>query len=128
MSEIHFRSVIPILRIFDVQKAKDFYVGFLGFQVDWEHQFDGAGPVYMRVSRDDMALHLSEHHGDGSPGAQVFVWMTGLDALHAEVNSRGYAFMRPGIEDTFYNARAMAVIDPFGNQIHFNEDRGTGQA
>jgi len=31
-------SVIPIFRIFDVAKAKEFYAGFLGFTVDWEHQ------------------------------------------------------------------------------------------
>ncbi len=28
----------PILRIFDEAKAKEFYVGFLGFKVDWEHR------------------------------------------------------------------------------------------
>jgi catechol 2,3-dioxygenase-like lactoylglutathione lyase family enzyme len=33
-------QAIPIFRIFDVAKAKEFYVGFLGFQVDWEHRFD----------------------------------------------------------------------------------------
>jgi hypothetical protein len=32
-------QAIPIFRIFDVAKAKEFYVGFLGFQVDWEHRF-----------------------------------------------------------------------------------------
>ena len=31
-----FHQTIPILRIFDVEKAKEFYVGFLGFAVDWE--------------------------------------------------------------------------------------------
>jgi len=30
----------PVLRIFDVEKAKDFYFGFLGFSVDWEHRFE----------------------------------------------------------------------------------------
>lgn len=37
-----FRAV-PIFRIFDVAKAKEFYVGFLGFQVDGEHRFDETG-------------------------------------------------------------------------------------
>lgn len=31
---IAFAKTIPIVRIFDVEKAKDFYVGFLGFAVD----------------------------------------------------------------------------------------------
>ena len=41
-------STIPILRIFSVDKAKEFYVGFLGFAVDWEHRFDDPAPVYMQ--------------------------------------------------------------------------------
>jgi hypothetical protein len=35
-----FQKTIPRLRIFGVEKAKEFYVGFLGFAVDWEHRFD----------------------------------------------------------------------------------------
>jgi hypothetical protein len=33
----------PILRIFGVEKAKEFYVGYLGSSVDWEHH--GSGKV-----------------------------------------------------------------------------------
>ena len=29
------RAVVPILRIVDVERARDFYVGYLGFTVDW---------------------------------------------------------------------------------------------
>jgi len=29
--------------------------------------------------------------------------------------------MRPGIEDTFYGARLVGVIDPFNNRLRFNE-------
>ena len=46
MAEPTFRTV-PILRIFDVAKAKEFYVGFLGLQVDWEHRFEPDAPVYI---------------------------------------------------------------------------------
>lgn len=27
----------PILRIFDETKAREFYAGFVGFSIDWEH-------------------------------------------------------------------------------------------
>lgn len=112
---------IPQLRIFDETKAKDFYVGFLGFHIDWEHRFEPAMPLFMQATLGNLVLHLSEHHGDGSPGASVFVWMKGLDAYHAEITSKGYPNMRPGIKDAFYQARCMSVTDPFGNRIHFNE-------
>jgi len=55
---------IPILRIFDEAKAREFYVDFLGFTVDWEHRFNDDAPLYMQVSRDGCVLHFSEHYGD----------------------------------------------------------------
>ena len=114
-------QTIPLLRVFDAQKAKDFYVGFLGFHVDWEHRFDPAAPLYTQVSLGKLVLHLTEHHGDCCPGAKVFVWMTGLDEYHREITAKGYPYMRPGVEQAFYGARCMEVIDPFGNRISFNE-------
>jgi len=118
---IEFLQVTPILRIFDVAKAKEFYIEFLGFQFDWEHRFDERAPVYMQVSRNGCVLHLSEHHGDCCPGSTVFVTMTGIDEFHAEITAKNYGFNRPGLERAFYGAKCVEVIDPFGNRIRFNE-------
>jgi predicted enzyme related to lactoylglutathione lyase len=112
---------VPTFRIFSVEKAKEFYLGFLGFQVDWEHRFDDRAPLYMQVSRAGCVLHLSEHHGDCCPGSTVFLRVRGLDDYHREITAKGYGFMRPGIESTFHNSRCMTVIDPFGNRIRFDE-------
>jgi len=114
-------QAIPIFRIFDVDKAKEFYVGFLGFHLDWEHRFQDGFPIYMQVSRNGLVLHLSEHHGDCCPGSTVIVQTTGLEEYHREITARGYRFMRPGIELAPWNARVMEVIDPFGNRLRFNE-------
>ncbi len=89
---------IPILRIFDEAKAREFYVGFLGFVVDWEHRFGADFPLYMQVSRGGCQLHLSEHHGDASPGAQVRIAVGDLEALHAELIGKEYKYNRPGIQ------------------------------
>ena len=118
---VSFLKTIPLLRIFDVGKAKEFYVHFLGFAVDWEHRFDEASPAYIQISRGDLLLHLTGHHGDCCPGSTVFVWMGGIDEFHRDLSSKGYKSMRPGIETTFYGARCVEVIDPFGNRIRFNE-------
>ncbi len=115
-------QVIPILRIFDVEKAREFYVGFLGMKVDWEHRFDPVAPLYMQVSRGNLVLHLSEHHGDCCPGSTAFVRLTGLEAYHQEITAKGYGYLRPGIELALWNARCMEVIDPFGNRLRFSED------
>jgi catechol 2,3-dioxygenase-like lactoylglutathione lyase family enzyme len=119
-------AAIPILRIFDVAKAKEFYVDFLGLRVDWEHRFGADAPVYMQVSRGDLVLHLSEHHGDCCPGGCVYVRTAGLDAFHREIMAKGYRFMRPGIKPTSWGSRLMEVIDPFGNRLRFDERSGQG--
>ena len=118
---ISFQKTIPILRIFDVAKATDFYVDFLGFALDWEHHFDEGSPAYMQLSRAGMTLDLSEHHGDCCHGSTTFVWMEGIGEFHREIAAKGYGSMRPGIETTFYGARCVEVIDPFGNRLRFNE-------
>ena len=119
---VEFQKAIPVLRIFDVAKAKEFFVGFLGFTVDWEHHFEENAPAYLQVSRAGLTLHLSEHHGDACPGSTGFVWMTGVEEFHREITGKGYKYLRPGIETTFYDAKCVQVIDPFGNRIRFNED------
>jgi catechol 2,3-dioxygenase-like lactoylglutathione lyase family enzyme len=118
---VQFESTIPTFRIFSVEKAREFYLDFLGFKLDWEHRFDDNAPLLMQVSRGPLVFYLSEHHGDGSPGASVAVWLTGIDEFQAELAARHYRYMRPGIELMPWNARVMGVIDPFGNRIHFSE-------
>jgi hypothetical protein len=118
---IEMLQTIPIFRIFSPEKAREFYVGFLGFTVDWEHRFDERAPVYMQISRAGCILHLSEHHGDCCPGSTVFMRMRGVEELHREITAKGYAFLRPGVERTFHNSKCMEVIDPFGNRIRFDE-------
>jgi catechol 2,3-dioxygenase-like lactoylglutathione lyase family enzyme len=120
---IEFQSVTPILRVFDIAKADEFYLGYLGFKVDWDHRFDDNAPLYRQVSRSGLVLHLSEHYGDGSPGIHVRVTMTGLAAYHGELQAKKYRYLRPGIEDgPAPGTKEMAVVDPFGNRITFCQD------
>ncbi|WP_018182686.1 glyoxalase superfamily protein [Kaistia granuli] len=118
---LRFNQIIPILRIFDIAKAMEFYRDFLGFTVDWEHRYHEGMPLYAQISRAGMILHLSEHHGDASPGSTVFVWMRGIEAFHRELLGKKYGYSRPGLEETGYDARMVEVPDPFGNRIRFNE-------
>ena len=115
-------KIIPILRIFDYTKAVEFYIDWLGFQIDWEDRRLNV-PIYLQVSKGDIKLHLSEHHGDCCPGAKVFIECCdgGLKQYHKELNDKNYTYNRPGIEKADWNAIIMEVIDPFGNKLLFNE-------
>ena len=118
-----FTQIIPILRSFDEHKAKECYLDYLGCTLDWDHRFAPGLPLYFQVSRSGLVLHLSEHHGDATPGSSVHIKMTGLHALHTELHAKRYANLRPGIEDTPWGSWQMALIDPFGNTLRLNEDR-----
>ena len=117
--EIRFCSVIPVLRIFDIETAEEFYLGFLGFTVDWDHRFDPTAPLYRQISRGNLILHLSEHHGDGSSGVRVRVMMDGIEAFQREISSKNYPYMKPGLERMPWAMLETGVIDPFGNFIRF---------
>ena len=126
MSEPTFRA-IPVLRIFDRAKAKEFYLDFLGFRLEWQHRFADGAPVYLQIARGDLVLHLSEHHGDGSPGAVVYVRTTGLADFHREITAKDYPFMRPGIERTPWRSMLMEFADPFHNRLRVDEKPAPSQ-
>lgn len=114
-------QAIPILRIFDEIKAKEFYLEFLGMTLDWEHRFEKDFPVYMQVSKGSLVFHLSEHSGDCTPGSKVFVNVSDLDSLFNDITSREYKYNKPLIEQAPWGNRTFTVIDPFSNKVLFNE-------
>jgi catechol 2,3-dioxygenase-like lactoylglutathione lyase family enzyme len=118
-----FTRTIPTLRIFDGAKAREFYIGFLGFKVDFEHRFEPDLPLFMQISLGDVILYLSEHHGDCSPGARIVIEMTGLAAYQADLLAKQYGYARPGLVDQPWDATTMTIADPFYNHIVFSERR-----
>jgi hypothetical protein len=91
----------------------------LGFSADWHHRFDENAPLYRQISRHGLILHLSEHHGDGSPGARLRVMMRGVREFRREISTKGYRYMRLGLETTEWSTIETGAIDPFGNMIRF---------
>ena len=118
---IEFRRAVPIFRIFSLEKARKFYLDFLGFTIDWEHRFTPDAPAYMQVSRGGLAIHLSEHHGDGSPNSLAYVYMRGIRELHRELTEKNYRYNHPGLQQQEWGMTDLTVIDPFNNRIIFAE-------
>jgi catechol 2,3-dioxygenase-like lactoylglutathione lyase family enzyme len=120
---IAFERTVPILRMFSPEKTEEFYLGFLGFKIDWQHRFHEGAPCYMQVSRGSLVLHLSEHFGDGVPGAAVYFYMKGIDAFHRELTEKNYRHARPGILEQTWGMREIMISDPSGNRLRFGEPR-----
>jgi len=113
-------KITPVLRIFDEAKAREFYIDFLGFKVDWEHRLEDGLPHYMQVSKDDCILHLSDHFGDGCPGMLLRIDTTDLKAYQQQLLAKKYKHARPGIERQPWNRDEMTIHDAFGNQLIFS--------
>lgn len=118
---VQFTGVMPILRIFDIDKAREFYLDFLGFTVDFEHRFDDNAPWYLQVTMGGISLGLSEHFGGSSPGSRIKVATTGLAAYQAGLIAKNYRYARPGLEQQPWGETTMTIADPFYNHIEFAE-------
>jgi len=116
-------SAIPILRIFDYDKAIEYYINWLSFKIDWENKPDNS-PVYLQISLGEVVLHLSEHYGDSSPGCGVYIEnFKGLKEYHSKIASKEYKYFKPGLQKPLLKSKplCMDIIDPFGNKLSFNE-------
>ena len=110
---------VPVLRVLSVAAALPFYLDYLGFTLDWEHRFEPGMPLYVQVSRSQAVLHLSEHHGDGSPNGVVWLPVADVFSLHAELRARPDAPIRPGVDLEAPGGPTLRVIDPYGNVLRF---------
>ncbi|MHA7985925.1 glyoxalase superfamily protein [Rathayibacter sp. CAU 1779] len=110
---------VPILRTFPGEEAERFYVGYLGFRVDWEHRFGDGMPLYRQVSREGCVLHLSEHHGDATPGSAVRIRVADVHALQRRLEADPLYPLRIGVTVEEWGAD-LVVPDPFGNRLVFH--------
>ncbi|MCK0470583.1 glyoxalase superfamily protein [Halalkalibacter sp. APA_J-10(15)] len=118
---ISMKSVVPILRSLDEQKAKAFYVDYLGFKIAGEHRFDEGMPLYMMLYRDGCILHVSEHAGDCQLGGAVRIETNRLKDYYEELLTRCVGKARPRMEEVPWGFLEMCLEDPFGNRIIFCE-------
>lgn len=118
---MQIKRSIPVFRIFDEDKAREFYIDWLGFKIDWEDRPEDT-PIYMQISRDGLIIHLTEHHGDCCPGSRIFVAMDRheVESYHAELIAKDYKYSKPGIDSMPWSEVTFDVVDPFGNRISFN--------
>jgi catechol 2,3-dioxygenase-like lactoylglutathione lyase family enzyme len=112
------QTVTPQFRITDVQRSIAFYVGGLGFKVDWEHRFEPGFPVFMQLTRDGQSIFLTEHSGDCKVGGAAYFVVPDVDACYNEFVSRGVVATEPP-ENAPYGPREMLVMDPDGNRLRF---------
>jgi catechol 2,3-dioxygenase-like lactoylglutathione lyase family enzyme len=101
-------EVVPVLYVEDAARAVEWYRR-VGFEKEWEHQFEAGLPWFVSVARGQVRLYLSEHKGDARPNTLVHLYVNDVDRVAGEF---GVAVDEEGLA-----GRECALEDPDGNRL-----------
>jgi catechol 2,3-dioxygenase-like lactoylglutathione lyase family enzyme len=119
---IAFHRVTPILRVNDLDASLNYYVGVLGFKVDWR---DDDRSLFASVSRDHCQCFLSV--GDqGNPGSWMWIGVSDVDVLHEELLGKG-AMVRHPPANYPWGSRELQIEDPDGNILRLGSENRPGE-
>ena len=113
------KAPVPILRSFNAELSKEFYLNFLGFELVFEHRFDPDAPLYMAVKSGDCEIHLSEHFGDASPGGAVRIEVADAAAMSMALKAKSFKYAKPEWQRQEWGWDEMSINDPSGNRLIF---------
>ena len=82
---MNIKSTTPILRMLDEKKAREFYINYLEFEIEFEHRFEDNAPLYIGIKKGEFSLHLSEHYGDSNPGTSIRIEIENLESFQKKI-------------------------------------------
>ena len=106
---------VPNLPADDLQVAKAFYVGDLGFSVRYEATEDGKTGV-LGVQRGGFALHLDAPMNGHGRNVVATLEVDDTDALYEQW--RGHVELSQPPRNEEWGGRTFGVTDPFGNLLY----------
>jgi catechol 2,3-dioxygenase-like lactoylglutathione lyase family enzyme len=112
------RRAVPNLVTDDLQKTRDFYAGFLGFDVAMDEPgFTMFASPSNRTAQITVADRATPGLDRGISQADVSIEVEDVDKLHAEAVSRGLEIVYP-LTDEPWDVRRFFVRDPDGRVIN----------
>ena len=105
----------------DEAEAKAFYLDYLGFEVDWEHQFTSITPLYMQIRHGDAIIHLNGHASEDAPISEVRIPVRGLENYCEYLRRKEAGYPKPSVVDLQHKGVGtdMNIYDPFDNYLVF---------
>jgi len=118
MASLDFKGCTPILPVEDLAKSVEYYVGVLGFELNWHDP-----GVIASISNGRCGLFLVEHD-QGHAGTWVYVGVADAERLHKEYAAKGAIIRQP--PTNFGWGCEMQVSDLDGNVLRIGSDRIPG--
>lgn len=116
-SKLILKWAAPVLASLDIERT----IAFYGLRLGFRRVYADPG-VWGIVSRDDVFIHFwacSEKHIAENTSCRVYV--TGVDALFAEMMTQGVVHPNAPLQTKPWGAREFAVLDEDRNLVTFAE-------
>ena len=101
-------EVVPVLYVEDAARSVEWY-GRLGFEKEWDHQFEPGFPWFVSVARGQVRLYLSEHKGDARPNTLIHLYVNDVDRVAGEFGV--------SVDEEGLAGRECELEDPDGNRL-----------
>jgi len=126
-----FETIVPQFTVPGVNAAARYYADVLGFEIKG---FFGDPVVFAMVGRGPVEIFFNQGEQLGrQPGPRVsvgydaYIRVSGVDALAAELKSRGARIVE-GPVDRIYGMRELVIDDCHGIRLAFGEDSAERRA
>ena len=116
-----FISIVPVLKVADLQRSVDFYTGILGFSVAWRAGNDGGGEnIMLHASATSLLLSTGSHLGDKQQfTGTLYFNMSGVQKFFEAIQEK-VEIVWP-LESMDYGQLEFGIHDPDGYTLAFTE-------
>lgn len=110
-------TVIPTLRIKDIDIARTFYEQVLGFKVDWVWRASEDSPAFAQISYQATRIYLTERD-EATFGSLLLIYVENVDDWYRRILGLSVPVDTMPHDEVWGN-REMQLRDPDGNCLRF---------
>jgi len=120
----YLHQIHPVLSVWDVVEALDFYVNRLGFRIAFAN--DAKNPKYAGVIKDAIEIHLQWHDAKeweveiDRPMLRIVT--QNIESLFREYGEKDIFNPHTLLRETAWGTKEFAFYDPFKNGLTFYTD------
>ncbi|MGC1515439.1 MAG: glyoxalase superfamily protein [Maribacter sp.] len=122
--QAYLHQIHPVLPVWDVVEALDFYVNRLGFRIAFAD--DSKNPKYAGIIKDAVEIHLQWHDQKDwevtADRPMLRIVTQNIEALYEVYSEKDIFNPHTLLRETAWGTKEFAIYDPFKNGLTFYRD------